>query len=426
MENIEKGNKRTMNAWAFFDWANSAFALVIAVAIFPAYFLSVVPDQVTVLSFTISDSALYSFSISLAYILIICISPILSGIADYAGIRKLFLRLFTYLGSLSCITLFFFVEDKTLLGTTSFILATIGFAGGLVFYNSYLPLITTEDNYDKLSAKGFAYGYIGSVILLLMNLIVINNFDQFGLESKSLAVRVSFIMVGLWWLGFAHIPFRRLPADVRTKVHKSFLKKGYLELIKVWHIVKREKNIKRFLASFFFYSAGVQTILYLASAFAEKELVLGVGELILIILILQIVAIGGAYLFAFVSGLIGNKLSITIMLIIWILVCILAYFVQNKIQFYFAAALVGLVMGGIQSLSRSTYSKLIQKDTTDPTSFFSFYDILEKGAIVTGTLMFGIVTQISGDMRSPVLVLTVFFLTGLIILQWVDAKTIQS
>ena len=351
MENTEKGNKRTMNGWAFFDWANSSFALVIAVAIFPAYFLSVVPDRVKILSFEISDSALYSFSISLAYLLIIFISPILSGIADYAGIRKLFLRLFTYLGSLSCITLFFFVEDKTLLGTTSFILATIGFAGGLVFYNSYLPLITTEDNYDKLSAKGFAYGYIGSVILLLMNLIVINNFDQFGLESKSLAVRISFIMVGLWWLGFAHIPFRRLPADVRTKVHKSFLKKGYLELIKVWHIVKGEKNIKRFLASFFFYSAGVQTILYLASAFAEKELVLGVGELIFIILILQIVAIGGAYLFAYVSGLIGNKLSISIMLIIWILVCVLAYLVQNKIQFYFAAALVGLVMGGIQSLS---------------------------------------------------------------------------
>lgn len=305
---------------------------------------------------------------------------------------------------------------QLLVGTASFILATIGFAGGLVFYNAYLPEIVTEDRYDRVSARGYAYGYIGSVILLLINLTVIMNPGWFGIAQDSFAVRLAFIMVGLWWLGFALIPFRILPPDPRNKPKENLMSKGFEELLKVWRAVRQEANIKSFLLSFFCYSAGVQTVLFLASTFAEKELAFGTAELISIILLLQIVAIGGAYLFATVSGRKGNKFSLATMLIIWMAICLLAFFVEEKWQFYVVAALVGLVMGGIQSLSRSTYSKLIPEKTTDTTSYFSFYDILEKTAVVLGTFSFGLVEQLTGGMRNSILALAAFFLISLLVL----------
>ncbi|MCB0619312.1 MAG: MFS transporter [Saprospiraceae bacterium] len=420
-------DKKTINAWAFFDWANSSYALVITVAIFPAYFVSVTDDMLQIGRMHLSNSSLYAYAISAAYLIIAIFSPWLSGIADYGGKKKFFMKFFTVLGSLACMSLFFFkgmsdantVGQNTaqlLVGTASFILATIGFAGGLVFYNAYLPEIVTEDRYDRVSARGYAYGYIGSVILLLINLTVIMNPGWFGIAQDSFAVRLAFIMVGLWWLGFALIPFRILPPDPRNKPKENLMSKGFEELLKVWRAVRQEANIKSFLLSFFCYSAGVQTVLFLASTFAEKELAFGTAELISIILLLQIVAIGGAYLFATVSGRKGNKFSLATMLIIWMAICLLAFFVEEKWQFYVVAALVGLVMGGIQSLSRSTYSKLIPEKTTDTTSYFSFYDILEKTAVVLGTFSFGLVEQLTGGMRNSILALAAFFLISLLVL----------
>jgi len=420
-------DRRTVNAWALFDWANSSFALVIIVAIFPGYFLAVTDDVVRIGNFTLSDGALYSYAISAAYLLILIASPFLSGIADYGGRKKFFLRCFTTLGAAACISLYFFrgMEQLTL-GTIAFILATIGFAGGLVFYNAYLPLIASEDQYDRVSAKGFAYGYIGSVILLIVNLVVIQKYEWFGLDGEGPAIRIAFIMVGVWWIGFAQIPFRRLPADSKDKMADGLLMKGFKELKKVWSQLKTLSNAKRFLISFFFYSTGVQTVLFLAAIFAEKELGFATSDLILLILLLQIVAIGGAYLFAKISDLRGNKFSLIIMLIIWTGICGAAYFIYSKPSFYLLAVGVGIVMGGIQSLSRSTYSKLLPENTTDTTSFFSFYDVLEKGAIIVGTFSFGFIEQLTGSMRNSVLALSAFFIVGLLMLMRVNIRQTKT
>ncbi len=420
-----KNDPKIINGWALFDWANSAYALVITVAIFPGYFLAVTDDHFSILGISMTDSALYAFAVSASYLLIALVSPLLSGIADYGGRKKWFLKFFTTIGSLACISMWFFTGMKTLpLGTTSFILATIGFAGGLVFYNAYLPLISTEDQYDRVSAKGFSYGYIGSVILLVVNLGMITFHEELGFADQSFAVRLAFVMVGLWWLGFAQIPFRRLPADASLKSDENLVRKGYLELKKVWKSLQNLTMTKRFLISFFFYNAGVQTVLFLASTFAIEELKFEATDLIILILILQLVAIFGAWLFAKVSDWQGNKFSIIVMLLIWIAICATSYIISSKFQFYLLGGGVGIVMGGIQSLSRSTYSKLIPEGTPDTTSYFSFYDVLDKVSTMLGTFGFGIV-QLTGGMRSAVLSLTVLFLVGLVVLWQVKIVSVQ-
>ncbi|MBT8221076.1 MAG: MFS transporter [Bacteroidia bacterium] len=421
---IKINDKKTINGWALFDWANSAYALVITTAIFPGYFLQVTDSRINILGFQLSNSALYAFSISAAYFLIALFSPLLSGIADYGGKRKFFLRFFTTLGSLACISLFWFQGMGQLtLGILAFILATIGFAGGLVFYNSYLPLIASKERLDTVSAKGFAYGYVGSVILLITNLIIIMNPGWFGISQDSVAVRIAFVMVGLWWFGFAQITFKRLPNDRRKTIHQNnIVQKGYQELLHVWQQLKGQFNTKRFLLAFFCYSAGAQTVIFLAATFAEKELQFATEKMILLVLILQIVAIGGAYLFAKISDRKGNKFSLSIILVIWTFICFTAYFVHGDLQFYILAAFVGLVMGGVQSMSRSTYSKLLPTETKDTTSYFSFYDVLEKVAIIVGTFSFGFIEQLTGGMRNSVLTLAIFFLVGILILSKITVE----
>ena len=423
---LQLNDKRVINAWALFDWANSAFALVITVAIFPAYYIAITDDFVTFLGIRMSNSAMYAYAISASYLIIAAFSPLLSGIADYGGKKKFFLQFFTVLGSLACLSLFFFRGmDQLWLGNSAFILAMIGFAGGLVFYNSYLPEIVTEDRYDSVSARGFAFGYIGSVLLLLINLTVIQFHETLGL-SETAATRLAFLAVGLWWIGFASIPFRVLPKDPDGKPMDRVMQRGLDELRKVWNIARQAPDIKRFLIGFFFYSAGVQTVLFLAATFAEKELEFETAELIVVILLLQIVAIFGAFLFAKISSWRGNKFAIISALLIWMAICITAYFVTSNVQFYGVAASVGLVMGGIQSLSRSTYSKLLPEETPDTTSFFSFYDVLEKTAIVLGTFSFGFIDQLTGNMRDSVLLLTGFFVVSLIFIALVKVKPVTG
>lgn len=425
-EPIEKNNHKVINAWAFFDWANSAYALVISTAIFPIYFIQFTPDWVSIGGRNISNSALYSYAVSASYLIIAFISPLLSGIADYGGKRKFFLRMFTLVGSIACITLYFFKGEPQLwLGTSAFILATIGFAGGIVFYDAYLPLIVTEDRYDKVSAKGFSYGYIGSVILLIGILVMIQQPQWFGIQDAQLPARIGFVMVGLWWIGFAQISFKYLPKDSPVKMGLRMMSKGYNEVKGVFIQLKSQPWLQRFLLAFFFYSAGVQTILYLATVFAEKELSFVASELIILVLILQLVAIGGAYFFAWVSSKTSNKSSLSIMLIIWIFICAGAYFTTGKLFFYVLAAMVGMVMGGIQSLSRSSYSKMLKDKNKDTTSYFSFYDVLYKVAIVVGTFSFGFVDNLTGNMRYSVLVLAAFFIIGLLLLRSVKAVEIS-
>jgi MFS transporter, UMF1 family len=412
-----KNDPKTINGWAFFDWANSAYALVITVAIFPGYFEAMTPDRIQIGGSSISNSTLYSWCLSLAYLIIALVSPMLSGIADFGGRRKMFLRFFTLLGSLACISLLFFTSpQKMWVGVVGFIMATIGFAGGIVFYNSFLPQIATEDQYDKVSAKGFTYGFVGSIILLVINLVVIQNPGFFGFSETMKAIPVAFVMVGLWWIGFAQIPLKRLPDDSESPLPDGIMEKGYAELRKVWGVLRHHRNTLVFLGAFFFYNAGVQAVLFLASIFAEKELGFETAELIYLILILQIVAIGGAELFARVSGRIGNRTSLFIMLVIWTGICAVGARVTSGTEFYVLAAAVGLVMGGIQSLSRSTYAKYLPENTRDTASYFSFYDVMDKLSTVMGTFVFGFVEQLTGNMRASVLALGVFFVISLLLL----------
>ena len=421
-----KNNPHTIRAWAFFDWANSAYALVITVAIFPPYFYSVADDIIKIGSYDIKDTTLFTWSISLAYLIIAAISPILSGIADYGGRKMYFMRIFTVLGAVACMSMLFFTGMATLwLGVIAFILATIGFAGGIVFNNAYLPEIATQEFYDNVSAKGFIYGFIGSVILLLLNLLVIMKYEWFGFASGKQATPVAFVMVGLWWIGFAQIPFRKLPHDVKLPFDESMLTRGYKELGKAWSVLKKDRYTKLFLLSFFLYNAAVQAVLFLASTFADKELHFDLGALILLILILQIVAIVGAWLFSKISTKIGNKASLAIMLLLWTVVCFLGYSVDTGLQFYILAGGVGLVMGGTQSLSRSTYAKFLPEHTRDNASFFSFYDVMDKTSTVFGTFLFGIVEVLSGNMRTSILSLSFLFVLSLIVLYFVRVRRME-
>lgn len=413
MSSVIMNNKKTVNAWAIFDWANSAYALVISTAIFPGYFIEYTPEEISLGPLKFSNSSLYSFAVSISYIIIACLSPLLSGVADFSGRRKFFLKLFTLIGSLACISLYFFDDKVDLwLGTSAFILATIGFSGSLVFYDSYLPIIVTEDRYNKVSAKGYTYGYIGSVILLVVILMMIQKPEWFGIVDGKNGARIGFVLVGVWWLGFAQYTFKYLPKDSFIKFTSSMVKDGYKEIRVAFKNVQSSPNIKSFLLAFFFYSAGVQTVIYLATIFAKKELGFETSELIMLVLLLQLVAIGGAYLFSIIGDKKGNKFSILTMIVIWFLICGAAYFTYDKVTFYFIASFVGLVMGGIQSLSRASYSMLLPEKDHDTTSYFSFYDVVYKSAIVGGTFLFGVVDNITNNMRYSVLALAFCFVAG--------------
>lgn len=410
-------DKKTINSWALFDWANSAYALVISTAIFPIYFTANTPEIVNIGGLQFTNSSLYTFAVSFSFILIAFMSPILSGVADYSGRKKYFLKLFTIIGAIACSSLWFFDGAGTYwLGTIGFIVATVGFAGAIVFYNAYLPEIVTEDRYDSVSAKGFAFGYIGSVILLIVILLMINKYEMLGFPSEKTPIRIGFILVGVWWLFFGLISFKGLPKDKVLKQQNGLLKKGFEEIKTVFGKLQSRPNIKKFLASFFFYSAGVQTVIYVASIFAKDELGFESTELITIILLLQLVGIVGAFLFAYISKITTNKTSLIITIVIWTLVCIAAFFCATKSQFYIIAATVGMVMGGIQSMSRSTYSKLLDEGEEDTTSYFSFYDVVYKLAVVLGTGSFAMVDYITRDMRYSILVLALYFIIGLVLL----------
>lgn len=420
-----------------YDWANSVYSLVITSAIFPVYYQSVttikdeqgtvIKDTVSFFGFELVNSVLYSYSLSISFLLIALISPVLSSIADYSGRKKTFMRIFCYTGAFACSSLFFFTGDTVSFAMIMFILASIGYSGSLVFYNAYLPEIASEDRMDRISAKGFALGYAGSIILLIFNLSMILYPGIYGVASTGLATRISFLTVGLWWFGFAGYTFHYLPSNVYNKKPEgNILSKGFLELRKVLSQLKEQDILKKFLLAFFFYNMGVQTVIYLASIFGDKELGLSSEMLITTILVLQLVAIGGSYLFAFISGRVGNIYAIMISVFVWITVAVLAYFITTPVQFIMLAGLVGIVLGGIQSLSRSTYAKIIPDNTTDHASYFSFYDVTEKISIVMGTFFYGLINQITGNMRVSSISLAVFFIIGLLFLMRIPSKKIYS
>lgn len=425
---LEKNNTRLVNAWASFDWSNSVYNLIVTTAIFPIYFLSTTQsafggETVQFFGMNIANSVLYSYAISFSFLVIVFMAPVLSGIADFSGRKKRFMQFFTYLGSLSCIGLYFFTGENVEFGILCAVTASIGFAGSLVFYNAFLPEVATENKMDKVSARGFAMGYIGSVILLVVNLVLYMNAETFGFKDGGAATRFGFILVGAWWMGFAQIAFHYLEDRATGKhVTLGILGNGIRELKKVYAVVKQKVVMLRFLVAFFIYSMGVQTVMLLAPLFGDKEVGMTADEMIFVVLILQIVAIVGAYFFALISKFRGNGFAIGTTLIIWIFICITGYFLKDKMSFYGLAGLLGFVMGGVQSISRSTYSKLIPEGTNDTASFFSFYDVTEKLAIVIGTFSYGFIDQITGNMRNSMLFMALFFIGGFVVLQFAKLK----
>jgi MFS transporter, UMF1 family len=430
MIQLKKGDKKIITAWSFYDWANSAYNLVITSTIFPIYYIAVtktdLSDKVNFLGREYTNTTLYDFALAFAFLVVAIISPLLSGIADYSGNKKRFMQFFCYLGSLSCASMYFFTGLENLwIGILTLILACIGWAGSLVFYNAFLPEIAEPKDHDSVSAKGFSMGYIGSGILLIINLVMVMKPDFLGISNAGMATRLSFLTVGIWWIVFAQITFYHLPNNVYS--HKSkgrYLFNGYLELKKVWKELKQHKQLAKFLTAFFVYNMGVQTVMLIATLFGSKELNLESSQLIIVVLVIQFVAIIGAYLFSFLSNKRGNIFTLKAAVLIWIGVCISAYFVYTARDFYFIAVIVGLVMGGIQSLSRSTYSKMLP-ETEDHASYFSFYDVTEKLCIVCGMALFGLIEQVSESMRNPILALILFFIVGFVLLLRIP-KTISG
>ena len=439
MKIYKKGAKKLLNAWAFYDWANSVYPLVISTAIFPIFYGIITDDYLLIAGYSIKSTALITYISTIAFFLLVIITPILSGIADYTGNKKFFMKLFCYVGSFSCIMLYNFNIDNLEFGLFFYFIALIGFWCSLVFYNSYLPDIAKESQQDYISAKGYSMGYVGSVILLFIIILMVNYPDFFSISSVNnipaeiMAMKYSFLMVGIWWFLFSQYTFYHLPGreyylsnrDSVKEISKNILFNGFKELLSVWIILKKKPVLKTFLLSFFIYSIALQTVILVATYFGESEVNWSDEEktsgLIISILIIQLIAVLGSILAAFFSKKIGNLNTLIFFNLLWSGLCIYGYFVYEPIQFYVAAAFVGFAMGGIQSLSRSTFSKFLPK-TTNTTSFFSFYDIAQKLSIVIGTFLFATIDQITGSMRSAIIFFLIFFVLGAIILIQLNTK----
>lgn len=435
-----KGDKKVLKAWAFYDWANSVYPLVISTAIFPIFYgeLFVDSDYVNFLGINYKSTALIQHITSLVFLFLAILIPILSGVADFLGNKKNFMKFFCYLGSLSCIGLYFFDLENIYLGLSFYFLALFSFWASLVFYNSYLPDIAFPKQQDRISALGYSYGYVGSVLLLVFNLVMIMLPEFFGLsnennEGKMQAMRISFLLVGLWWASFSQYAFYYLPqnlnnVDKKDAFKKSVIFSGFLELKEVWQILKKDISVKKFLVAFFTFSCALQTIILIATYFGDEEILWKNGDektigLIVSMLIIQLIAILGAMLTATVSNKIGNIKTLIFLNLIWFLLCLGAYFVQYPVEFYIIAGFVGMVMGGTQALSRSTYSKLIPK-TENTCSYFSFYQMSMILSVVLGTFMSGIVDQLTGSLRNSIIIFAVIFILGAILLRDIKMKSI--
>ena len=422
----KKGDSKLLNAWAFYDWANSVYPLVISSAVFPIYYGSLFIDDlyIEVFGFNFKNTALISFLTAFAFIILSFITPLLSGIADYMGNKKLFLKLFCYLGSFSCMGLYWFELSNIYLGLSFYFLALISFWASLVFYNSYLPDIAFKEQQDSISAKGYALGYFGSVLLLILNLAMVMYPSYFGISGPNpeiLAMKYSFVSVGFWWIICSQYTFHYLPSSKeKKKIIKDVFFNGFNELKQVWNELKKILVIRKYLIAFFIYSSALQTVLLIAAYFGEQEIDWPEGEktigLIVSILLIQLIAIFGAILTSKLSSKFGNIFTLILLNIFWALLCIGAYFITDPFEFYIAAGLVGLVMGGIQALSRSTFSKMIPK-TDNTTSYFSFYDVSQKVSIVFGMTLFAFLDQITGSMRTSILMFVVIFLIGALLLK---------
>jgi MFS transporter, UMF1 family len=428
MKAIQKGDRKLLNAWAFYDWANSVYTLVISSSIFPIFYAGLFITEnkvVPVFGTSLKSTALISFVTAFAFLVVSFMSPLLSGIADYLGNKKIFLQFFCYLGAFSCIGLYWFNLEHIYFGLACYFFGLIGYWGSLVFYNSYLPDVAFKEQQDGLSARGYTMGYIGSVLLLVINLYMV--IGKNGAEAME-AMRISFIMTGLWWIVFSQYTFYYLPKGNKTtnKLNRAVFFNGFKELYHVKKELFKNIKLKKYLIAFFVYSMAVQTVVLVATYFGEQEVKWPTESdktmgLIISILVIQLVAVLGAILTSKASNKYGNIPTLIAINAIWAIICFFAYFITLPIHFYVTAAFVGMVMGGIQALSRSTYSKFLP-ETNDTASYFSFYDVAEKIGIVIGMSIYGIIDQVTGSMRNSIVFLGLFFIIGLLLLLKIPKK----
>jgi UMF1 family MFS transporter len=430
MQPTIKNDPKIINAWCTYDWANSVYSLTITTAIFPEYFLGITNNAangnlVDFFGFLIPNTVLYSWAVSIVFLVAAILSPYLTSIADYSGMKKTFMKVSCYTGALACATLYFLNENTIEFGVLAFVLAGIGYSSSIVFYNSYLPEIATEDQFDHISAKGYTWGYIGSVLLLIINLVCVVFHEKIGITS-SLAARLSFLTVGVWWFGFGQLSFMGLPKVQQKNNTGNMLTNGLKELKKVWANIQKLPLLKRFLVGFFFYNMGVQTVMYLAPLFAKEVIHVEQEALIATILLIQLVAIAGAYALNMLSNKIGNTYALMVGVVVWIVICCMGYVVQPGLSFFILAGSIGFVMGGVQSLSRATYSKLMPVNTKDHASYFSFFDVVDKMSIVLGTFSYGLIRQLTGDMRNSLIALGIYFVISMFFLRLIPSKKVYN
>ncbi len=426
-------NKATIRSWCMYDWANSVYSLIVTSSLFPVYYGLVTKsaaqgNMVSFFGFNIPNSALFSYAVSASFLLAGILSPFLSSLSDLGGHRRRFLGMFCTLGSLSCMALYGFSAAHLEWGILTFVLAAVGYSSSIVFYNSFLPSITTPDHYARVSARGFAMGYMGSVLLLVMILlpVLVPGLPLIGGMDFLEVCRYGFLATGLWWLGFGWFAISGLPED-KDLPSKSLAQTGTWERLRI--ALKNTRNVPglaRFLVGFFFVNTGVQTIMYLAAIFGDIELHLSSEKLILTILILQVVAIGGANLFSRLSRVSSDRTTLLLACGLWVVVCLSAWQVQTENQFFVIAGLVGLVMGGSQSMMRSTFTRFLPHQEKGKAALYGFFDLLDKFSTVLGTLVFGLVNQLVGTMRVSALVLTVFFVLGAFFLKTLHPPTSEK
>ncbi|MGP4082358.1 MFS transporter [Pseudalkalibacillus sp. R45] len=407
--------KKEIYSWTMYDWANSAFATTIMAAVLPIFYYDVAAKNIDKTTAT----AYWGYSQSIAVLIVALLAPILGAIADHSNSKMKFLRFFAYMGILASILLAFVGEGDYILASILLIAGTIGFSGGNVFYDGFLPEIASKDEIDRVSARGYAFGYIGGGLLLLINLMMIMNPSWFFIPNTLLATQISFASVGVWWFIFS-IPMFRNIKEVKheqPQIKGAYVKIGFKRVLTTFKEIRQFKQLLLFLVAFWLFNDGISTIIKMATIYG-RDIGIGSNDLIAALLITQFVGIPFAFLFGYLAKRLQAKRALYIALWTYVVIVLLGYFMETAAHFYALAVMVGFVQGGAQALSRSIFGSMVPENRH--AEFYGFYGISAKFSAIFGPFVFGIVGQLTGSTRLGIVSLIIFFLVGIFILSRVD------
>lgn len=409
--------KKPVLSWMFYDFGNSAFATTIMAAVLPIFYYDVAAKGVKE-SLAISY---WGYSQSIAVLIVAILAPILGAISDYSAAKKKFLMFFAFMGMIASVLLAFVGEGDYLLASGLLILGTIGFSGGNVFYDAFLPEVSDEKSIDRISAGGYAFGYIGGGILLAINLLMIMKSDWFGLPNGLVGTKLSFVSVGVWWFVFSIPLFKNIIEEkkVKQKREHSYVTIGFKKVGRTLREIPQFKQMLIFLLAFWLYNDGISTIIKMATIYG-RDIGIGSTDLIAALLITQFVGIPFAFFFGWLAGKITAKRALMLSLFVYLIIVILGYFMTSALHFYILAVCVGLVQGGAQSLSRSIFGRMVPADRH--AEFFGLYGVSSKFAAIFGPFVAAMVVQLTGQSRLGILSLIVFFIAGMILLKFVDIE----